>query len=383
MQERYAGRLTSRVWDPDHVLARWLQIQYVNAKVRGADRDVVRAIRHVEPPTRLEIDAVEEQFGGHEMVAFLTLVEQRLAGVPSGQEAQCWLHRGMTTSDVTDSATSMLLAISGQSILQSARRLADALAGLRGRTAILRSPFGTDALYRTHGQPAVKMSLTDVATGMGNGYGQAITRLVAVPYYVRSAGPSGINPVRIADALSLTSGILLLDDPAAYGHQALNRAYWVEWADAVSGLVSEAAQTASWMWDRLAFREAEMGGSTSSSMPHKSNPVALERIWGLARVVRGLRNTLAESTVHRSDRDISSSSVERVVLPQIANYAEFLLDSLTDSVIRFDFDPVACLTALDVDDDLTSFNRLQGYLAEGFSYTEARRQVGKDLTATN
>lgn len=114
--------------------------------------------------------------------------------------------------------------------------------------------------------------------------------------------------------------------------QALDRGRFRDWVQAAANLVTECAQFA--MQVRLRARDGEWAEPTgvdpatytgSSSMPYKRNPTRAERVCGLERVVRGLAGSMAESVVWWDQRDISASSVERVVLPQIAHYAAFCL----------------------------------------------------------
>ena len=272
--------------------------------------------------------AAREAVTDHDLAAFVDVVQAAI-GVPEGS----WVHYGVTSSDVVDTALSSTLVSASDLLIASASGLVEVL---KARAA---EHISTPMAGRTHGQHAepttfgVKLALWCLQVDRDR------TRLVrardgiAVGKFSGAVGTySNIDP-RVEEYVCNSLGLRPV--PAT---QVISRDRHAEYlyACASVGATVEAISTEIRHLARTEVAEVEepfgAGQKGSSSMPHKRNPVLSERLSGLARVLRGYVQPGLEDVALWHERDISHSSVERVILPDASMLAYYLLRRVTGLV---------------------------------------------------
>ena len=263
-----------------------------------------------------------EQTTRHDVIAFLTHVEA-LAGEPAR-----WLHRGMTSSDVLDTSLSLLLVRASDLLLGRYDRLTAAL------TARAREHVRTPMIGRSHGIHAEPVTFGVVLAGHLAEVKRARAALVRARELIavgKIAGAVGsyahLSPEIEQSALSAL-GLA----PETVSTQVVARDRHAQFfaALALGAAAVERLSTNVRHWQRTEVGEVEerfsKGQKGSSAMPHKRNPVLSENLCGLARVVRASLVPALENVALWHERDISHSSVERMLAPDATATLGFMLE---------------------------------------------------------
>jgi adenylosuccinate lyase len=323
---RYTPQEFSELWSDATRYAVWLEVELCAAEAMEAAGIVpagtAKAIRdeNVVPDVG-EIDRIE-QTTRHDVIAFLTHVE-KVAGEPAR-----WLHRGMTSSDVLDTSLAVLLVRAADLLLVRTDRLIQAL-GTRAR-----EHAKTPMIGRSHGIHAEPVTFGIVLAGHLAEVKRGKQRLLAAQQAVavgKIAGAVGtyahLTPEIEADALGKLG--LRAETVAT---QVVARDRHAEYFSALALLAAalERLGTNVRHWQRTEVGEAEerfqKGQKGSSAMPHKRNPIASENLCGLARIVRSAVIPALENVGLWHERDISHSSVERMIAPDATTTLGFMLE---------------------------------------------------------
>ncbi len=333
MIERYTLPEMGRIWSEAHKFELWCRVEVLvlqaQARAGIVPSDAVEPVRSAPPPTPEAVAAVEA-VTDHDVIAFLTA----WADNTTPRSAAAWVHYGMTSSDLLDTALAVQLTEASDLLIGKATRL---VAVLRDHAL---AHAGTLRPGRTHGIHAEPDTwghrVADFAFGMARCRDRIVRAREAVAVGTLS-GPVGtyssIDPAieaEVMPALGLR--------PADVATQVVMRDGIAEWvgALALAATVCEAVALEVRHGQRTEVRElAEpfgRGQKGSSSMPHKKNPIRSERIAGLARLVRGYVTPVTEGIPLWHERDISHSSVERVALPDTAIIVDYLLHLTTGLV---------------------------------------------------
>ena len=314
MIERYSHPDMTAVWSDAHRLDTWLRVELAATQAREQRGDVpagtvarARAAAKLDLKRMLEIEADVR----HDVIAFLSMV-----GESVGDDAR-HLHTGMTSSDLVDTALALQIQEAGRVLVRELARLRRAtwkLAQEHKRTPMVGRSHGVHAEPITFGLKCllwceelgrtldrVQIGLEDCAVGK---YSGAVGTLVH------------LDPVVEVSALELLG---LRPEPVANQVVQRDRHAGLMCALAVAGGTLDKIAVEIRHLMRTEVREAEEPfGSLqkgSSAMPHKRNPVRCERVSGLARLLRGYAQAALENQALWHERDISHSSVERVILP--------------------------------------------------------------------
>src|SRR5918996_4640944 len=322
MIERYTRPEIGAVWTDEARMTAWRDVEVAAAEaLDGPSDEDLQAIR----TATFTVEAVKEreQVTDHDVAAFVDVL-----GASAGAAGR-WIHYGLTSSDVLDTALALQLRRAGIVIVPGARAVAAALA----RRA--REHAGTLCVGRTHGVHAEPTSFGLKLAGFAleahrnterleRGFEQAATGAIsgAVGTYA-SLGPDYERSV--LDRLGLAA------EPVSTQVVPRDRHAELVTAIALAGAGLERLAQEVRHLQRTEVREVEepfrAGQKGSSAMPHKRNPITTERICGLARVLRGYAQTGLENVALWHERDISHSSVERVTLPDatiLLDYAQHL-----------------------------------------------------------
>ena len=316
----------ARVWSEEAKLERWLAVELAAldawAEIGVVPSSAARAVRDRARTPSPERVAELERTTNHDVAAFVDAVSGGL-----GADGR-WLHYGLTSSDVLDTALSLTVQDAGALILEGLERAFTAVA------ARAEEHRDTLTIGRTHGVHAEPTTFGLKLAGWAFQLARDRSRIEAALAGMRVgklSGAVGTYATTTPEVERLVCEALGLE-PAPSSTQILQR-------DRHAELLSTLALVASSL-DRFALeirhlartevREAEEpfapGQKGSSAMPHKRNPIVSERICGLARVVRGYAVVGLENVALWHERDISHSSAERVVLPDAFLAVDYMLD---------------------------------------------------------
>lgn len=324
MIERYTRPEMGAVWTEEARYRAWLRVEIAVCEVL-AERGVVpaAALATIRERARFEVGRVEEieRSVRHDVIAFLTNVAEHV-----GPDAR-WIHYGMTSSDVIDTALALQIREAGDLLLAGADR---ALAALRARALEHRH---TPIVGRTHGVHAepttfgLKLLVFHEALRRGRARLARAIDEAAVGKVSGAVGTFAHLDPAVEEAVCARLGIGF--EPAST--QVVQRDRHAAYVQALALLAATIEQAAVEFRHlaRTEVREVEeefgRGQKGSSAMPHKRNPWRFENLSGLARVVRGYALSALENLALWHERDISNSSAERVVLPDASIAVDFML----------------------------------------------------------
>src|SRR6201995_213282 len=330
MIERYTLPEMGQVWSEAHKYELWCQVERIVLEAHAAagtvPQDAVDPVRLAPAPTPEAVAAVEA-VTQHDVIAFLTAWADRT----EPREAAAWVHYGMTSSDLLDTALALQLAEASDLLIAKAIGLG---AVLRDHALAHRDTLRPGRTHGVHAEPDVwGHRVADFAFAMARSRDRLVRAREAVAVG-KLSGPVGnysnISPeieAEVMPALGLRA--------ADVATQVVMRDGISEWVSALAILatVCEAVALEIRHGQRTEVRElAEpfgRGQKGSSAMPHKKNPIRSERICGLARVVRGYVTPALEGIPLWHERAISHSSVERVALPDASIAVDYLLHLTT------------------------------------------------------
>ncbi len=332
MIPRYTPKDFAELWSEKRKFETWFEVELAACEameragiVPAGTAQEVRPVKDKLVPSRIdEIEAVTR----HDVIAFLTHVEE-LAGAPAR-----WLHLGMTSSDVLDSSLAIQMRDAADSLIVRSDKL---LAAFRKRIEEHRK---TPLMGRSHGIHAEPTTFGVALAGHFAEVARARTRLVAARSEVavgKIAGAVGTY-AHLTPKLEQEALAQLGLEPEAVSTQVVARDRHAAFAGAMASMAAAIERFATNVrhWQRTEVGEAEEffnpGQKGSSAMPHKRNPVLTENLCGLARVVRAAVVPMLENVALWHERDISHSSVERMLLPDASATLAFMLDRTTGVV---------------------------------------------------
>ena len=333
MISRYTLPGMGRVWSEVHKYELWCRVETLvlaaHAEAGTVPASAVEPVRAAPPPAPEAVTAAEA-VTDHDVIAFLTA----WADNTTPREAAAWVHYGMTSSDLLDTALAVQLTEASDLLLAQASRL---VAVLRDHALAHRDTLRAGRTHGIHAEPDVwghRVADFAFAVARGRDRLQRAREAVAVG---KLSGPVGtysnIDPA-IEAAVMAELGLR----PAEVSSQVVFRDGIADWVAALALLATtcEAIALEVRHGQRTEVRELSepfrAGQKGSSAMPHKKNPIRSERICGLARLVRGYVTPVMEGIPLWHERDISHSSVERVALPDAAITTDYLLH-LTSGLI--------------------------------------------------
>jgi adenylosuccinate lyase len=331
--ERYTLPEMGRIWSDAHKYELWCRVETVvleaHASAGTVPADAVAPVRAAPPPTPAAVAAVEA-VTDHDVIAFLTAWADNT--VP--REAAAWVHFGMTSSDLLDTALALQLVEATDLLITGASGL---VAVLREHALAHQHTLRAGRTHGIHAEPDVwGHRVADFAFAVAR-CRDRLRRAREAVAVGKLSGPVGtysnIDPAieaRVMGELGLR--------PADVATQVVFRDGIAEWVSTLALLAAACEAIALEVRHGQRTEVAELaepfaaGQKGSSAMPHKRNPIRSERICGLARVVRGYVTPVTEGMALWHERDISHSSVERVALPDAAIATDYLVH-LTAGVI--------------------------------------------------
>ena len=333
MIERYTLPEMGHVWSEAHRYELWCRVETfvleAHARAGTVPAGSVEPVRLAPPPTP-EAVAAAEAVTDHDVIAFLTA----WADNTTPREAAAYVHFGMTSSDLVDTALAVQLTEATDLLVAKATAL---VAVLREHALAHRGTLRAGRTHGIHAEPDVwGHRVADFAFAMARCRDRLLRARDAVAVG-KLSGPVG-NYSNIDPAIEAEVMPALGLRAAPVATQVVIRDGIAEWVGvlALTASVCEAIALEVRHGQRTELRELaepfRKGQKGSSAMPHKKNPVKAERICGLARVVRAQVTPVTEGIALWHERDISHSSVERVALPDAAIGTDYLLAQTTGLV---------------------------------------------------
>jgi adenylosuccinate lyase len=331
MIKRYTLPEMGAVWTEENKFQKWLDVEIAacqaNAEAGSIPMEAVDVIRRKAAFSVERIHELERTLD-HDVIAFTTNLAENI-----GPEAR-WVHYGLTSSDVVDTANALLLSEAGDLIVAKLQTLSDVL---KGRAFEFKD---TPMIGRTHGVHAepTTLGLTLALWFEENRRNiDRMTRARAGIGYGKLSGAVGafghLDP-EIEERVCFLLGLR----PANVSTQIIQRDRYAEFVCILAIIASTLEKIALQVrhWQRTEVREAheyfKPGQKGSSAMPHKRNPILSERICGMARIVRGYALAALENNALWHERDISHSSAERVILPDACIAVDYMLAKATSLV---------------------------------------------------
>ena len=337
MIERYTRAAMGRIWSEAAKYQAWLRVEIAVCEVYARRGRIPAEPMARIRATRVEVDRILEiqRRVKHEMISLLTSLEEQL-----GADSR-FVHMGLTTSDVWDTATALQLRDAADLLLAGQERLRQTL-----RACALRYR-DTLTIARTHGVHAepttfgLKVAVWYVEAGRNLERLRRAREAIAVGKLSGAVGNFAHVEPEIEDEVCRDLGLGV--EPVST--QIVQRDRHAEFcaALAVAGASLEKIALEIRGLQRTEVLEAQEpfgeGQKGSSAMPHKRNPELAERICGLARLLRGHATAALENVALWHERDISHSSVERIVLPDATIALDYILDLTAFIIEGLEVDP--------------------------------------------
>jgi adenylosuccinate lyase len=314
MIPRYTHPDMGRIWSEERRFETWLQVEIAAAQVM-ADAGIIpqEAARDIRERSKFDVARINaiEAVTQHDVIAFTTAVAEHVG--PSAR----WLHFGLTSSDVVDTAQALQMREACDIIITDIETLAEAV---RGRAEEHRA---TPMIGRTHGVHAepmtfgLKLALWYAELKRDEERMRRARAVVSVGKISGAVGTYAHLDPSIEAGVCKALGLA----PAPVSSQVIQRDRHAELmtAIAITGASLEKFALEVRGLQKTEIGEVEepfgKGQKGSSAMPHKRNPIGSEQITGLARLLRGNAHAALENIALWHERDISHSSVERVILP--------------------------------------------------------------------
>ena len=327
MIDRYSRPAMKRVWSDENKYAQWLQVELAVAEAwveEGVipEEDMAR-LRQSEYNHQRMMEIFETT--RHDVTAFLTSITENLG--PEGR----WLHLGMTSSDMLDTAQALQLVESGDLLLEDLDQAIQVL----GEQSVKYKD--TMMMGRTHGVHAEPITLGLKLAVWWEELRRQRARLVEACNSIRvgkisgAVGTHATIPPQVEDRVCARLGL----QAAPISNQIVQRDRYAHFVGTLALIAASLEKFATEIrsLQRTEIHELEepfgQGQTGSSSMPHKRNPELAERICGLARLIRGHSVTALENVALWGERDISHSSAERIILPDSCLALDYILSIFT------------------------------------------------------
>jgi adenylosuccinate lyase len=325
MIRRYSREVMRQIWTEENKFSIWLQIEILACEARKIPAKDLATIKRRAKFDVKRIGEIERTTN-HDVIAFLTNVAENVG--PASRH----IHEGLTSSDVVDTALAVQMVQSVDILIDDVKKLRDIIATKAKKYKLV------PMIGRTHGVHAEPITFGLKMALMYDEFGRALERLVLARDIIAVGKISGavgtyahMNP-RVEAYVCKKLGL----QPDRISTQIVQRDRHAEFMSAIA-LVGCSIDR--WALEfrhlqRTEVLEAEeffaAGQKGSSAMPHKRNPITCERLCGLARVLRGNALAAMENVALWHERDISHSSVERIILPDSTMLLDYMLVTLAD-----------------------------------------------------
>jgi adenylosuccinate lyase len=329
MIQRYSRPPMREIWTEQRKLEIWLQVEILATEALVAEGLVPKAdLEQMRAKAAFNIERCKEleKTLNHDVIAFTTNVAENI-----GAPASRWLHFGLTSSDIIDTAFAVQMVQSADILIKDVEALRVVIANKA------REHKFTPMIGRSHGIHAEPTTFGLKMALMHDEFGRALERLrrarevVAIGKISGAVGTSAHLSPKVEAYICEKLGL----KPAPIATQVVQRDIHADFMTVIAlvGASIERWATEFRHLQRTEVLEAEeffaKGQKGSSAMPHKRNPITGERLSGLARVLRGNAVAALENVALWHERDISHSSVERIIFPDSCTLLDYMLATLT------------------------------------------------------
>lgn len=327
MIERYTRPEMGGIWTLQNKYRAWLRVELAACEAWASEGRIPKAaLRVIREKAGFDVKRIDEieAVVRHDVIAFLTSVAEHV-----GPESR-FIHMGLTSSDVGDTALSLLMRESMDIIIKGVKALREVL---KARAYEHKDTLCMGRSHGVHAEPmtfGLKFALWHAEMGRNLKRLGAAKKAVSTGKLSGAVGTFSNVPPSIEEKVLRALGLA----PEPVATQVVQRDRHAEYmaALAITAATVEKIAVELRHLQRTEVLEAEepfsKGQKGSSAMPHKRNPVGAENLSGLARVVRANAQAAFESVALWHERDISHSSVERVVIPDSSILVDYMLDRL-------------------------------------------------------
>ncbi|MCE5242388.1 MAG: adenylosuccinate lyase [Syntrophobacteraceae bacterium] len=381
MIDRYTRPEMGRIWTVENKYRKWLDVEVAACEALAEAGEIPpEDLRDIREKAGFDIDRIAqiESETQHDVIAFLTSVAEHVG------PASRFIHQGLTSSDVLDTSMGLLLVEASDLLIQDMEKL---LVVLKRRAFEFK---GTVMIGRSHGIHAEPITFGLKFAVWYAEMQRNLDRLKHARESVRAGKISGavgtyanIDP-KIEESVCRRLGL----NPAPVSTQIIQRDRYAEFFTtlAIIGCSIEKIAVEIRHLQRTEVREAEeyfaAGQKGSSAMPHKRNPIASENLAGLSRILRGNALAAMENVPLWHERDISHSSVERVIAPDSTILLDYMLARLTRVLDRLVVYPENMLKNLALTGALYFSQRVMLALThKGLSREDSYRMVQQNAMA--
>jgi adenylosuccinate lyase len=328
--DRYSRPAMKQVWSDENKYQKWLDVELAVSEAWAEEGVIPESDMKLLRTATYNHDRMMEIFETtrHDVTAFLTSITENLG--PEGR----WLHLGMTSNDMLDTAQAMQMVQAGELLIGEVDKAIEALAeqAIKHKDTLM--------MGRTHGVHAEPITFGLKMALWWEEMKRQRTRLVDACNGIRvgkisgAVGTHATIPPRVEDNVCRHLGLQV----APVSNQIIQRDRHAHFMTTLALIAASLEKFATEIrgLQRTEIHELEEpfghGQTGSSSMPHKRNPELAERICGLARLIRGNSVTAMENVALWGERDISHSSAERIILPDSCLALDYILSIFTGIV---------------------------------------------------
>ena len=332
MIARYTRPEMGRIFSDENRFKQWLEVELAASEALAetgvVPAEAAKQLRKYAGFDVARIDEIEKTVK-HDVISFTTAVAEKMAAANQA-DASRWLHYGLTSNDVVDTAQALVLTQASALIRQGAEAL---IASLKKRAFEFKDTVQIGRTHGIHAEPitfGLKLALWYDEMRRNLARFDAASEDLRVGKISGAVGTFGHIGPEAEEKICARLGL----NAADIASQVIARDRHAAWVSALALIAATLEKIALEIrhLQRTEVREAEepfgAGQKGSSAMPHKRNPVTCEQICGLARVVRGNVNAAIENIALWHERDISHSSVERGIGPDATVHLDFALKRL-------------------------------------------------------
>ncbi len=328
MIARYSREEMSSIWSQENRFQKWLDIEILACEALALKGEIPEeSLKNIQEKAGFDIGRIDEieKTTKHDVVAFLTCVSERV-----GEDSR-YIHMGLTSSDILDTSLAVLLREASQILIKGIDEL---LIVLKKKAFTYKDTLMIGRSHGIHAEPitfGLKMALWYQEMERNR---ERMNRARDVIRYGKISGAVGTFPFvdpSVEEYICLKLGL----KPAPISTQIVQRDRHAEYFSTLAIIASSIDKFAQEirLLQRTEVREAEEffspGQKGSSAMPHKRNPVLSENLSGLARLMRSYAAASLDNIALWHERDISHSSVERVIAPDATILLDFMLNRFT------------------------------------------------------